>query len=90
MLRRRKDDEINGKKLIELPKRTIEIVSCPFDASERTFYTSLETKMDDVLEKLMNQEKGSKYISVLLLLLRLRQGMSNCFWSLSQLIMSIC
>lgn len=74
MLRRRKDDVLNGKKLIELPKRTIEIVSCPFDATERAFYRSLETKMDDALQKLMKQEKGNNYISVLLLLLRLRQG----------------
>ncbi|KAF9453312.1 hypothetical protein P691DRAFT_658741 [Macrolepiota fuliginosa MF-IS2] len=77
MLRRRKDDVLNGKKLIDLPKRTVEIISCPFDASERAFYDSLETKMDDVLEKLMNQEKGNKYISVLLLLLRLRQACNH-------------
>ncbi|KAF7762156.1 hypothetical protein Agabi119p4_8749 [Agaricus bisporus var. burnettii] len=77
MLRRRKDDELNGKKLIELPKRTIQIVSCPFDPSEQEFYTSLETKMGDVLEDLMNQEKGNKYISVLLLLLRLRQACNH-------------
>lgn len=75
MLRRRKDDIINGKKLIELPQRTVEVISCPFDAAERTFYEALENKMDEVLEKLLNQDKGSKYISVLLLLLRLRQGM---------------
>jgi SNF2 family DNA or RNA helicase len=79
MLRRRKDDIINGKKLIELPKRTVEVVSCLFDASERTFYESLENKMDEVLEKLLNQDKGNKYISVLLLLLRLRQGMQSIF-----------
>jgi SNF2 family DNA or RNA helicase len=82
MLRRRKNDELNGKKLIELPKRTVEIVSCPFDSSEKQFYSSLETKMGDVLEELMNQEKGNKYMSVLLLLLRLRQGMTNFFFLL--------
>lgn len=74
MLRRRKDDTLNGKRLIELPKRTVEIVSCPFDVTERAFYASLETKMSETLEKLMNSDKGNKYMSVLLLLLRLRQG----------------
>jgi SNF2 family DNA or RNA helicase len=80
MLRRRKDDELNGKKLIDLPKRTVEIVSCPFDSSEQKFYSSLETQMGDALEELMNREKGNTYMSVLLLLLRLRQGMTTfCF-----------
>jgi len=74
MLRRRKDDILNGKRLIELPKRTVEIISCPFDTLEQSFYASLETKMNETLEKLMNSDKGNKYMSVLLLLLRLRQG----------------
>ncbi|KAJ3560995.1 hypothetical protein NP233_g10474 [Leucocoprinus birnbaumii] len=79
MLRRRKDDTLNGKKLIDLPKRTVEIVSCPFDSSERAFYTSLENKMDETLEKLLNSDGkgGSKYMSVLLLLLRLRQACNH-------------
>lgn len=59
MLRRRKDDIINGKKLIELPQRTVEVISCPFDATERIFYESLENKMDEVLEKLLNKTRGT-------------------------------
>lgn len=75
MLRRRKDQHLNGKALIELPKRTVEIVTCEFDEGEREFYVSLETKMESVIEKLMKNNKGgSNYMSVLLLLLRLRQG----------------
>ena len=75
MLRRQKDQIINGKTLIELPKRTVNVVSCDFDPSEKFFYDSLETKMESVIEKLMATSKGnSSYISVLLLLLRLRQG----------------
>jgi len=74
MLRRQKDDILNGKRLIELPKRTVKIISCPFDALEKALYASLETKMNETLEKLMNSDKGNKYMSVLLLLLRLRQG----------------
>ncbi|KXN88440.1 hypothetical protein AN958_07346 [Leucoagaricus sp. SymC.cos] len=79
MLRRRKNDKLNGKTLITLPQRTVEVISCPFDASERAFYTSLENKMDETLEKLMSSKNGgNRYISVLLLLLRLRQGHQAC------------
>lgn len=76
MLRRRKDQQLNGKSLIELPKRTVSVVSCHFDSSEKAFYDALETKMETVVEKLMADEGGAKnkYMSVLLLLLRLRQG----------------
>ncbi|KAF8960935.1 SNF2 family N-terminal domain-containing protein [Flammula alnicola] len=77
MLRRRKDETINGKVLIELPKRTVEVVTCDFDDSERQFYDSLETKMESVIEKLMASKGGSSYMSVLLLLLRLRQACNH-------------
>ncbi|KAF9045436.1 SNF2 family N-terminal domain-containing protein [Panaeolus papilionaceus] len=76
MLRRRKDQSLNGKALIQLPKRTIEIISCPFDPSERNFYTALETKMEDVIEKLM-ATTNKNYMSMLLLLLRLRQACNH-------------
>src|SRR5882757_5481941 len=46
MLRRRKDQLLNGEVLIKLPKRQIEIISCEFDASEREFYSALEAKME--------------------------------------------
>lgn len=75
MLRRRKDQILNGKPLIELPQRTVEIVPCEFDPAEQAFYAALQTKMEGSIEKLM-QEKAANYMSVLLLLLRLRQGAS--------------
>lgn len=84
MLRRRKDQLLNGKKLIELPQRTVTVVSCPFDSSEQAFYSALENKMEDVVEKLMDKGKNS-YISVLVLLLRLRQG--NTMPSLRRILM---
>ncbi|KAF9078547.1 SNF2 family N-terminal domain-containing protein [Rhodocollybia butyracea] len=81
MLRRRKDDTINGKVLIELPKRNVNIIACEFSASEKQFYSSLETKMTDVMEKIVQeaQRAGQKanYMSVLLLLLRLRQACNH-------------
>ncbi|KAJ3519674.1 hypothetical protein NMY22_g13094 [Coprinellus aureogranulatus] len=80
MLRRRKEDTLNGKALIELPARNLEIVACPFDASEKSFYTALEGKMESTLDKLMadtSKGQGSNYMSVLLLLLRLRQACNH-------------
>jgi SNF2 family DNA or RNA helicase len=75
MLRRRKDQTLNGEILIHLPKRTVQVISCKFDDSEDYFYNALESKMEGVIEKLMSSGKGNNsYISVLLLLLRLRQG----------------
>ena len=74
MLRRQKDQILNGKPLMELPKRTVNVVSCDFDPFEKSFYDSLESKMESVIQKLMASSKGNSYFSVLLLLLRLRQG----------------
>ncbi|KAJ7461525.1 SNF2 family DNA-dependent ATPase [Mycena latifolia] len=79
MLRRTKTQQLNGKALVDLPPRTVTVVSCAFDASEQAFYTALESKMEDVIEKIMRQSGGggSAYIGVLLLLLRLRQACNH-------------
>ncbi|KAJ7112399.1 SNF2 family DNA-dependent ATPase [Mycena crocata] len=79
MLRRTKTQQLNGKALVDLPPRTVKVISCAFDASEQAFYTALETKMEGVIEKIMRQSGGggSAYIGVLLLLLRLRQACNH-------------
>jgi len=78
MLRRRKDDKLNGKVLIELPQRNLNIVSCDFSPSEQQFYDDLEAKMGTVRDQLMAEAeragKNTSYMAMLLLLLRLRQG----------------
>lgn len=75
MLRRRKDQLLNGEVLIKLPKRNVDIVSCDFDAAEREFYDVLEEKMKETVADLMAKGgKGSNYMGALTLLLRLRQG----------------
>ncbi|KAG6888775.1 hypothetical protein C0995_006104 [Termitomyces sp. Mi166 len=76
MLRRQKNQTLNGKALLELPKRIVEVVSCEFDSSEQAFYAALEGKMESVIEKLMGNGQNN-YISVLLLLLRLRQACNH-------------
>lgn len=78
MLRRTKNQEIDGKPIIVLPPRTVEVLPCEFDAEERAFYSAVEARTDLAMNKFM--EKGTvmaNYTSVLILLLRLRQGRST-------------
>ncbi|KAJ6531254.1 SNF2 family N-terminal domain-containing protein [Mycena capillaripes] len=80
MLRRTKTQSINGKALVDLPPRNVNVISCAFDPSEKAFYNALETKMEGVMEKIIQQSAnggGSAYIGVLLLLLRLRQACNH-------------
>ena len=90
MLRRQKDTLINGKPLLELPDRLVDVVACEFDEDERTFYSALETKIQAKVEKFMEQGQVMKnYTSVLVLLLRLRQGLTHTK-SLSVLLKQSC
>ncbi|KAF7982840.1 hypothetical protein HWV62_25802 [Athelia sp. TMB] len=78
MLRRRKDHMLNGKLIIQLPERTVEVVQCVFDSEERAFYKSLEQKMSTEVEKLMNAGQAQKnYTNILTMLLRLRQACNH-------------
>jgi SNF2 family DNA or RNA helicase len=90
MLRRLKTDMLDGKRLIVLPERVVQVVSCDFDEDERMFYKALEEKIQVQVEKFM--ESGTvmnNYTAVLVLLLRLRQGTTACFWLLPPSIESI-
>lgn len=73
MLRRTKD--VLGESGMKLPKRNIHKVTVTLSAPERAFYDSLEAKMATKMQDIMGAGNGGqRYISVLLLLLRLRQG----------------
>jgi SNF2 family DNA or RNA helicase len=77
MLRRKKTDTLDGKPLIILPPRNVQVVTCDFDEDERAFYDALKDRTDATLRKIAKEGEASKnYTAVLLLLLRLRQGMS--------------
>lgn len=83
MLRRQKTDLVNGKALIELPPKQINIVHCEFDKDESEFYLALEGKIEEVVNKFMKSGDGArKYTTALLLLLRLRQGERMFGWTL--------
>ncbi len=75
MLRRKKDSILNGQPLIKLPERIVNIVECQFDPDEREFYEAIENKVELTLNKFIkNGEMNRNYTSMLVLLLRLRQG----------------
>lgn len=83
MLRRTKTTQINGKPIIDLPERIIKVVECVFDATQLAFYNSIQEIVQNSLEKLQQGNINKSYTSVLVLLLRLRQGM--CVWSIGSL-----
>ncbi|CDO71519.1 hypothetical protein BN946_scf184910.g18 [Trametes cinnabarina] len=77
MLRRTKTTIINGKPILELPDRLVNVVECEFDAEERAFYNSVEAKVQASLEELQQGDINKAYTSVLVLLLRLRQSCNH-------------
>lgn len=74
MLRRSKDDTINGIRILDLPPKTIAVVKCDFSKVERKFYNSLEVKMMNEMAKIHRTSGNRAYMHALTLLLRLRQG----------------
>ncbi|KAK9346556.1 SNF2 family N-terminal domain-containing protein [Lipomyces starkeyi] len=74
MLRRTKDVLVeNG---MNLPKRIVHKSTVVLTEPERVFYDNLEQKMGNKMQDLIG-EGGQKYMSVLLLLLRLRQACNH-------------
>lgn len=75
MLRRLKSAEVNGKKILNLPARTVTVVKCLFDGDERTFYQALAERTALRMSKFMKAGSVSaNYTSILTMLLRLRQA----------------
>ncbi|KAI0080447.1 hypothetical protein K474DRAFT_1682619 [Panus rudis PR-1116 ss-1] len=78
MLRRTKTTILNGKPLLDLPDRDVQIVHCSFDVNERTFYDSVEERIKERVDTLAQQGNLNKaYTSILVLLLRLRQACNH-------------
>ncbi len=79
MLRRTKDAEHDGKKILQLPPRTVQVVETDFeDPAERQFYSALEGRMREELEKNLNSKEGKvNQLGALVMLLRLRQACSH-------------
>lgn len=79
MLRRTKDAKHDGKPILNLPERKVEIISCDFDdAKERDFYNDLENQVKRNLASAEDTGRKINHMVTLLMLLRLRQGKYNC------------
>lgn len=75
MLRRTKNSMIDGKPILQLPPKNIEIETAMMDEDETEFYRALEAGAQAELNKYINQGTVMKnYSNVLVLLLRLRQA----------------
>nr|XP_019049476.1 hypothetical protein I302_03265 [Kwoniella bestiolae CBS 10118]OCF28406.1 hypothetical protein I302_03265 [Kwoniella bestiolae CBS 10118] len=75
MLRRTKDATIDGKRILNLPGRTVQVTPCQFDDEEKAFYEALEKKTELTFNKFVkNGTAMANYTSVLTMLLRLRQA----------------
>ncbi|CAK9784152.1 unnamed protein product [Cutaneotrichosporon oleaginosum] len=75
MLRRTKTATIDGKPILNLPERNVEVVECEFDSDESAFYAALEAKTGVAFNKFVDAGAVmGNYTSVLTLLLRMRQA----------------
>ncbi|KAI9098717.1 SNF2 family N-terminal domain-containing protein [Phlyctochytrium arcticum] len=77
MLRRTKKSTVDGKPLLNLPERRVELVTVEMTGAEREFYDRLEGTMRDRLKEYKKADLGANYASILCLLLRLRQACNH-------------
>ncbi|QLL35006.1 hypothetical protein HG536_0H03820 [Torulaspora globosa] len=74
MLRRSKTDKIDGKGILELPAKDVEIEEAHLEGEEQAFYSNLEQKNQKIAKRILEKKARGGYSSVLTLLLRLRQA----------------
>lgn len=73
-LRRTKDMKINGRSLVELPPKDVQIHPVELSDEERELYDSVETEGGKVVQNLINSGTVlNNYSSILQIILRLRQ-----------------
>ncbi|KAJ6486844.1 SNF2 superfamily protein [Mycena sanguinolenta] len=78
LMRRMKTTLLDGKRLIELPEKTVDLVSLDFSPEERDIYNQVETAQQAKFNKFLREGSVLRnYHSVLVLLLRLRQLCSH-------------
>lgn len=73
MLRRTKDSKVDGKPLIELPKKSVNPVYVKMGEEEKEYYKDLEGSIQKRALRLLNLD-SVKHSDILTLLLRLRQA----------------
>ncbi|OCF35283.1 hypothetical protein I316_02829 [Kwoniella heveanensis BCC8398] len=73
-IRRNKDSELNGKKLLELPPKETEVVTLDFTDEERQIYTAIENRFKIRFNSYLKKGTVMKHYSIMLvMLMRLRQ-----------------
>lgn len=80
LLRRAKSDKIDGKPIINLPKRTVVMRELEFSAKERAYYNAQEERAVVAMQR-FGIEQG--FTTALVILLRLRQACGHpalCDW----------
>ncbi|KAL5498669.1 hypothetical protein ACEPAH_2024 [Sanghuangporus vaninii] len=74
LLRRRKDSMLDGKRLVELPPKDVQLVKLDFTPEEQEIYHAVETRSQMKFNRYLRAGTVLKnYAHVLVLLLRLRQ-----------------
>ncbi|TRM55791.1 SNF2 family N-terminal domain-containing protein [Schizophyllum amplum] len=74
LLRRMKNTKLDGKPLIELPEKVVELTRLMFSEEERSVYSQVETRTQNQFNRYLRAGTVLKnYQQVLVLLLRLRQ-----------------
>lgn len=75
MLRRKKDSELDGKPILQLPEKREHIVYAKLSADEQDFYKQLEKDAQVLFSAYLREGSvGKNYSNILVLLLRLRQA----------------
>ena len=73
-LRRTKASKIDGRPIVDLPARTVNVRHVEFDNAEEDFYRALEESTCTVFDKYVKKGWKANYMHILVLLLRLRQA----------------
>ena len=78
LLRRTKASKIDGRPIIELPDRQVNLLRCQFSDREREFYMNLEEESRKRV-RMMEKEGtiGQNYVNMLWMCLRLRQACNH-------------
>lgn len=78
LLRRTKSSTIDGRPLLTLLPKSIELIYVIFDDEEHVFYKKLEAQSQLQIRRYVNENNfGSYYTNLLVLLLRLRQACNH-------------
>lgn len=62
LLRRKKDSKLDGKRLVELPEKTVELLKLEFTKDERDIYQMVETKSQQIFNRYLRAGTVLKWV----------------------------